>query len=75
VKGEKIMNTITYLVTIVSLLLSLAAAGDASKSQVELSSPSAASGASSKPLTGCDDEFGCGTNHNETLARDAEPMK
>jgi hypothetical protein len=69
------MDAITNLLTIISLLLALAAAGDASKSQVELSSPSAARGASSRPLTGCEDEFGCGMNHNETLARDAETMK
>ena len=69
------MNTITNLVTIVSLLLALAAAGEATKGQVGASSPSATRGASSRPLTGGCDEFGCGTNHNETLVRDAAPVK
>ena len=69
------MNAIMNLVMIVSLLLALAAAGDASKSQVELSSPSPTRGASSRPLPGGCEEFGCGSNHNETLVRDTGPMK
>jgi hypothetical protein len=75
VKGERIMDAIMNLVATVALLLVMAAAGDATKGQVGASSPSATPSASSRPLTGCDDEFGCGMNHNETLMRDAEPMK
>jgi hypothetical protein len=75
VKGEKIMDAITNLVATVALLLAMAAAGEATKAQVELSSPAAARGASSRPLPPDCDEFGCGGNHNETLVRDEEPMK
>jgi hypothetical protein len=75
VKGEKIMNTITNLVTIVSLLLALAAAGDATKGQVKVSSSPATHSISSRPLPGGCDEWGCGTNHNETLVRDAVTVK
>jgi hypothetical protein len=75
VQGEKIMDAITNLVATVALLLAMAAAGEATKGQVELSSPSAARGVSSRPLTGCEDEFGCGMNHNETMVRDEESMK
>jgi hypothetical protein len=75
VKGEKIMNTITYLVTIVSLLLAMAAAGEATQGQAGASSPSATRGAFSRDSpVGCD-EWGCGGNHNETLVRDAAPVK
>jgi hypothetical protein len=73
--GEKIMNAITSIVTIVSLLLALAVAEDSTRSQVDVSSPSATRGASSRPLPpGCDD-WECGSNHNETLVLDDEPMK
>jgi hypothetical protein len=75
VKGEKIMDAIMNLAVTVALLLALAAAGDATKDQVGASSSPATHSISSRPLTGCDDEFGCGTNHNETLMRDAAPMK
>jgi hypothetical protein len=75
VKGEKIMDAITNLVATIALLFALAAAEDAAKVQVKASSPSTTSGASSRPLTGCEDEFGCGMNHNETLVRDAAPVK
>jgi hypothetical protein len=69
------MDAITNLVTIVSLLLALAAAGDAAKSQVNVSSPSATRGASSRLLPGNCDDWECGGNHNETLVRDATPVK
>ena len=69
------MDAITNLVATVALLLAMAAAGDATKGQVKVSSSPATHSISSRPLTGCDDEFGCGMNHNETLVRDAAPMK
>ncbi|HKQ77708.1 MAG TPA: hypothetical protein VJ810_28690 [Blastocatellia bacterium] len=68
------MDAITNLVATVALLLALAAAEDATKSQVKVSSSSTTRSASSRPVPGCDDEFGCGTNHNETLVRDATAM-
>jgi hypothetical protein len=74
VKGEKIMGAITNLVATVALLLAMIAAGDATTGQVKVSSKPATHSISSRPLTGCE-EFGCGTNHNETLMRDAAPMK
>ena len=69
------MDAITNLVTIVSLLLALAAAGETTKGQVNVSSPSATPGASSRLLPGNCDDFQCGSNHNETLVCDATPMK
>jgi hypothetical protein len=74
VQGEKIMDAITNLVATVALLLAMAAADEATKGQANVSSPSATRGVSSRPLPGGCDEFGCGTNHNETLVRDAAPM-
>ena len=69
------MNAVTNLLTIVSLLLALVAAENTTKDQVKASSTSAVRGTSSRPLPGGCDEFGCGTNHNETMVLDAEPMK
>jgi hypothetical protein len=69
------MDAITNLVTIVSLLLALTAAGDAAKSQVNVSSPSATRSPSSRLLPGGCDDWECGSNHNETLVFDATPMK
>lgn len=71
------MDAITNLVATVALLLALASAGETTKSQVNVSTPSTPREASAKPLprgSGCDD-WGCGTNHNETLVRDTETMK
>jgi hypothetical protein len=68
------MDVIMNLVTIVALLLAPAAAGEATKGQVNVSSPSATRGASSRLLPGCDD-WECGGNHNETLVSDATPVK
>ena len=69
------MDAITNLLATVALLLAMAAAGDATKGQVGASSTPGTHSISSRPLTGCDDEFGCGMNHNETLVRDAAPVK
>jgi hypothetical protein len=57
------MNAITGFVAIVSLLLALAAAGGTAKPQPQAG-------------TGCP-AFACGSegNHNETLVRDAAPLK
>lgn len=57
-KGEKIMNTVTSLVAIVSL--ALAAAGGAAKEQ-------AADSQAARPIT----TLKLGVNHNETLVSDA----
>ena len=71
------MSEVTNLVTIISLLLALAVAGDATKGRSTASSPPATREASAKPVprgAGCDD-WGCGTNHNETLICDVAPIK
>jgi hypothetical protein len=42
---------------------------------VNVSSPSATHGASSRLLPGNCDDWQCGGNHNETLVCDATPVK
>ena len=69
------MDAIMNLVATVALLLAMAAAGEATKDQVGASSPPATHSISSRPLPGGCDDWGCGTNHNETLVRDAAPVK
>ena len=69
------MNAVTDFIAIVSLLLALATAGNTTKDQTGVSSPSAASITTSRPRPGDCDEFGCGMNHNETLVRDTAPVK
>ena len=70
------MNPVTNLVTIISLLLALAGAGNAPKGQGVVSSSSVTNVTPSRPFPGgggCD-EWYCGGNHNETMVLDAEPM-
>jgi hypothetical protein len=59
------MNAVTGFMAIVSLLLTLAAAGGAAKEPAGVSSSPAGLITPSK----------LATNHNETLVRDAAPMK
>ena len=67
------MNTVTGLVAIASLLLALAAAGGATKEQTDVNSPvetraTTSSDARDEEPPTCPP---CATNHNETLVRDA----
>ena len=59
------MNTVTSLVTIVSLLLALSSAGSVAKPQSEVNSQAAI------PIT----PSRIALNHNETLVRDTAPFK
>lgn len=59
------MNTVTSLTAIVSLLLALAAAGGAAKEQAGADSQAA------RPIT----TSKLGVNHNETLVNDATPVR
>ena len=59
------MNAVTIFVAIVSLLLALAAAGGAAKEPAGVSSSPAGLVSPSK----------LATNHNETLVRDAAPVR
>ena len=61
VKGEKIMYAAINLIAIVSLLISLASAGGATKDQAQVKPPP--------------EMYGKNLNHNETLVRDTAPVK
>ena len=62
------MNAVTSFVTIVSLLLALSFAGGA-VNQSPANEPASARGTTSGLPRPCE-EWGCGSNHNETLVRD-----
>src|SRR5688572_27695130 len=66
---RKIMNTVTSFVTIVSLLLALALAGSPSNQSPAYEPAPTRSTTSGVPRP-CED-WGCGTNHNETLVIEA----
>ena len=62
------MNAVTSFINIVSLLTALTLAGGAAN-QSPANEPASTRTTSGSPRP-CED-WGCGTNHNETLVRDA----